>query len=313
MLAFAGNSILCRMALGEDNIDAVSFTVIRLLSGVCAFIVILPIYHRYQLGKSAQVEAVIKIKSLNNIEPSTGRKGHSKGSWLAGSMLYVYAIMFSFSYISLDTGIGALILFGSVQMTLILSNLLLGKNIRKVEWLGILLAISGFVYLVFPELTKPAFGGFIMMAIAGVAWGVYTLKGQGSTSPIEDTAYNFIRTLPFVALTGIVMMVYAYFISASHPYLVLKVNQLGVIYAVLSGIFASAIGYFIWYQALAGLTTIQASTVQLIVPILAALGGLLLLDELFTLRLTIASAMVLGGIFVVTLFRAKKLEDENTG
>lgn len=266
MIAFAANSVLCRLALGDKTIDASSFTVIRLLSGAIVLLVLI---------------------KLNNKINSTA----TKGSWFASSMLFLYAITFSFAYITLDTGTGALILFGAVQLTMILLSLISGTRLHITEWTGIIIAFMGFVYLILPGVTTPSFLGFILMTVAGIAWGIYTLIGRGSKSPLTDTAYNFLRTVPLVILLAIIA------ISQAHY------SYEGILLAVLSGGIASGIGYSIWYSALGGLSATQAAVLQLLVPVIAALGGVIFVSEAITLRLVIAATMILGGILSVVLGR----------
>lgn len=266
MIAFAANSVLCRMALGNNSIDASSFTVIRLLSGALVLLVIIS----------------LKVKD---------QKTQSKGSWFASSMLFLYAITFSFAYITLDTGTGALILFGTVQILMIVVSMIRGNRLHISEWLGVSIAFAGFVYLVLPGVTSPSAMGFILMTAAGIGWGAYTLKGRASRAPLMDTAYNFIRTTPFVIiLAGIT------FKSTSY-------STEGVLLAVLSGGLASGVGYTIWYSALGGLSAVQAAVVQLTVPVIAAFGGVIFMSETITLRLTLSSLMILGGILLVVLGR----------
>ena len=179
LIAFAANSVLCRLALGRETIDASSFTIIRLLSGAVVLLAIINISGR-KTGSSA------------------------KGSWPASLMLFLYAITFSFAYITLDTGTGALILFGSVQITMILLSVISGNRLHITEWVGITIAFTGFVYLILPGVTTPSAIGFLLMTTAGIAWGIYTLKGRDSKSPLMDTAYNFLRTVPFVIILVIV-------------------------------------------------------------------------------------------------------------
>ncbi|PCJ16778.1 MAG: EamA family transporter [Gammaproteobacteria bacterium] len=266
LCAFAGNSILCRLALGGDTIDAASFTAIRLLSGIIVLLLLVAL---------------------------TRRDGAllSYGSWRASAMLFFYALAFSWAYTSLDTGIGALVLFGAVQITMIVASLIAGNKLLLSEWAGVVIAFSGFVVLVLPDLTTPSLLGFILMTLAGIAWGIYTLLGRGATQPLNDTAANFIRTLPFV---GVLIAV-----SFQHAH----VSQDGVLLAVLSGGLASGLGYAIWYIALGGISITQAAVVQLIVPVIAALGGVLFAGELITMRLVLSSAMILGGIMVVVMGR----------
>lgn len=264
LMAFAGNSVLCRLALGENTIDAASFTTIRLLSGIITLAVIL--------------------KMTNN-----NGKPVSKGSWSAAFMLFLYAVTFSFAYISLDTGTGALILFGSVQITMIFISLFSGNRLHYFEWIGVLIAFLGFGYLVKPSLTTPSLTGFFLMTVSGIAWGIYTLIGRTSKNPISDTAYNFLRTLPFVIILLVVALPYA------------NLSQEGILLAVLSGAIASGIGYAAWYIALGGLPVSKAAVVQLLVPVIAAIGGVLFASEIISLRLMLSSVIVLGGILTVML------------
>ncbi len=268
LLAFAGNSILCRLALGEQSIDAGSFTLIRLLSGIVMLFSIV------QLSAPAS-------------------HSQSKGSWQAAAMLFLYAISFSYAYLSLDTGTGALILFGAVQITMILASLFMGYRLHYAEWVGMGLAFSGFVYLVLPNVTTPSFLGFVLMALAGVAWGFYTLKGRGSRSPLHDTAYNFLRTLPFLLPLLIWVVGWQAHLSTQ-----------GVLLAITSGAVTSGVGYAIWYAALGGLTATQAAVLQLLVPVISAVGGVIFSGEAISQRLVIASVLVLGGILTVILGRA---------
>jgi drug/metabolite transporter (DMT)-like permease len=206
-------------------------------------------------------------------------------------MLFLYAITFSFAYISLDTGTGALILFGSVQITMILLSLVSGNRLHITEWAGVTIAFMGFVYLFLPALTTPSAIGFLLMTAAGIAWGVYTLKGRDSRNPLMDTAYNFLRTIPLVIILAIVTMKKGQYSSE------------GILLAVLSGGITSGIGYTIWYIALGELSATQAAVVQLLVPVIAALGGVLFVSEAITLRLTVSAIMILGGILMVALGR----------
>lgn len=270
LIAFATNSVLCRLALDENAIDAASFTTIRLFSGIIILFGVLQL-----TSKTYKVEF----------------SGKSKGSWLAAVMLFIYAIAFSFGYVSLDTGTGALILFGAVQITMIIANVIQGNKLHLSEWLGLTIAFSGFVYLVMPNLTTPSFMGFILMSISGMAWALYTLLGRASKNPLSDTAYNFLRTSPFI----LVLMILG--LEQTH------ITSTGVVFAVLSGAIASGIGYFVWYIALGGLSVTQAAVVQLFVPVIATVGGVIFTGELITLRLIESSGLVLGGILMVILGR----------
>ena len=192
---------------------------------------------------------------------------------------------------TLETATGALILFGSVQITMILLTIFSGNRLHISEWVGMAIAFAGFVYLVLPGVTTPSVIGFFLMTVSGIAWGVYTLKGRGSKSPIMDTAYNFLRTLPFVIILAIITMKYAHY-SAE-----------GILLAALSGGIASGIGYMIWYIALSGLSVTQAAVLQLLVPVIAAFGGIIFVSESISLRLAVSSTMILGGILMVVLGR----------
>jgi len=264
LIAFAANSVLCRLALGNEAIDASSFTVIRLLSGTIVLFLIISITGN-----------------------TTGT--FTKGSWTASFMLFLYAVTFSYAYISLDTGTGALILFGSVQITMILLSLISGTRLHITEWAGVVIAFIGFIYLILPGITAPSVIGFLLMTIAGIAWGFYTLKGRGSKSPLMDTAYNFLRTTPLVVLLAI---------STINN---INYSSEGIVLALLSGGVTSGIGYTIWYIALGGLSSTQAAVLQLSVPVIAALGGVIFVSEAITFRFIISAAMVLGGILMVVL------------
>jgi drug/metabolite transporter (DMT)-like permease len=264
LVAFAANSVLCRLALGEETIDASSFTVIRLLSGAIVLLVILQFN-----GKK--------------------NKSTTKGSWLASIMLFLYAAPFSFAYITLDTGTGALILFGAVQITMILLSLMAGERLHVAEWMGVTIAFIGFVYLVLPGVSTPSVVGFSLMSIAGVAWGIYTIKGQGSVNPLSDTAYNFARSVPLVLILAVI------------AYQTAHISSKGVLLAIISGGIASGIGYTVWYIALGGLSVTQAAVVQLSVPVIAALGGMIFVFEKISLRLTVSALLILGGILMVIM------------
>jgi len=254
------------MALGKSTIDPSSFTVVRLLSGMVMLLVLLKLF---------------------TDKDSTA----TQGSWVSALMLFLYAITFSFAYISLDTGTGALVLFGAVQMTMIFLNVLAGNRLHISEWVGVLLAFIGFVYLVQPSVTTPSFGGFVLMAAAGIAWGIYTLRGRSSTYPLRDTACNFARTFPLVLVLVLIAL----------P--TIRLSYEGIMLAIMSGAVASGIGYMVWYLALGGLSVTEAAVVQLAVPVIAAIGGIILLSESLTVRLALAAAMILGGILTVVLGR----------
>ena len=264
LLGFAGNSVLCRLALGDQAIDPSSFTSIRLLSGIVTLLVILTIKCR-------------QFPSLNN----------AGGSWVSAALLFGYAVTFSYAYVSLDTGTGALVLFGAVQITMILVSYFTGSKLLPVEWVGLFLAFSGFLYLVLPTLSTPSFTGFFLMSISGVAWGFYTLRGRRSVNPLLDTSYNFLRTLPLVLVLLMVTM---------SP---VALSEKGVWLAIISGALASGVAYSIWYKVLVDLTALQAGVLQLLVPVIAAGGGVIFAAELPSLRLVVAAILVLGGVLLV--------------
>lgn len=263
LIAFASNSILCRLALAGGHIDPATFTEIRLTSGIVTLLLVV---------------------SWRRLGTRAGPKAWSAGSWLSAAALFFYAITFSYAYVSLDAGTGALILFGTVQVTMIGTALFAGERPRAMEWLGLGAAFLGLVYLVSPGVSAPSPVGSALMAASGIAWGVYSLRGRGGDRPLVDTAGNFLRTLPVIAVLALL------------SYRDLAVSPEGIGLAVLSGAVASGLGYVIWYVALKGLTSTQAATVQLAVPVIAGLGGVALLNEVLTLRLALSAVMILGGI-----------------
>ena len=264
LIAFAGNSILCKLALGQNRLDAASFTIIRLLSGIIVLLLISQVFGR-------------KSNSIN------------KRNWISSAALFLYAVTFSYAYISLDTGTGALILFGAVQITMILASLIFGNRLHFWEWIGIISACSGFIYLIQPSITTPSLAGFILMTIAGIAWGIYTLRGKGSKQAIQDSASNFFYTLPFVVTLLII------------EFNNINLSRSGIILAILSGAVASGMGYTVWYMTVKRLSTLQASVVQLLVPVIAAVGGVIFAQESISMRLVLSSIAILGGILFVLL------------
>jgi len=216
------------------------------------------------------------------------------GSWISAALLFLYAITFSFAYLSLSTGTGALILFGSVQVTMIIVALRSGERPHVLEWIGLFLALGGLVYLVFPGLLAPSPLGSILMTVAGIAWGFYTIRGRGSQNPLADTAGNFLYAVPMIFVIRVVSL------GNIH------ISGNGILLATLSGALASGVGYVIWYAALRGLTTTRAATVQLSVPVLAAWSGVVLLSEHVSTRLVIAGIFILGGIALALSSRGRK-------
>lgn len=264
MLAFAGNSLLCRLALQTTGIDAVSFTSIRLLSGALV---------------------------LGAIGWLRGGSLGKTGSWPAALALFVYAASFSVAYVSLPAAVGALLLFGAVQITMISYGLWAGERLQPLQMGGLCLALAGVVGLLLPGLaapmTAPSLLASMLMLGAGVAWGIYSLLGRGAGDPTAVTGGNFLRAVPFAVGLSLVSL----------PAMAL--DSAGIWYAVGSGALASGIGYAIWYAALPGLTATQAATIQLIVPVIAAIGAIILLHEPLTLGLGLAAMAVLGGIALV--------------
>lgn len=269
MIAFASNSLLNRLALGQNTIDATSYTTIRLVSGAVMLFIL----------------ASLQRKDNSRI---------LRGSWTSAAFLFLYAITFSFAYLSLSTGTGALILFGSVQITMIIVALRSGERPSPLEWAGLFLALGGLVYLVFPGLTAPSPLGSALMTIAGIAWGFYTLRGRGSQNPLGDTAGNFVYSVPMI----LVILLF----SIKN----ISITPNGILYASLSGALASGVGYAIWYAALRGLTTTRAATVQLSVPVIAAWSGVVFLGENVSIRLFVAGILILGGIALALSSRVKK-------
>jgi drug/metabolite transporter (DMT)-like permease len=268
LVAFALNSILCRLALGGETIDAVGFTAIRLISGAITLIAISVAFNQKQ----------------SNLK---------RGNWLSAFFLFAYAICFSLAYLKLTTATGALILFGSVQFTMIFASLFQGERPQFVEWISLILAFSGLVYLILPGLSAPPIGYSILMISAGIAWGFYTLRGKVSENPLVDTTGNFVRAVPMVLLIAI-----PFFQS-------IQISTKGAILAIVSGSVASGIGYSIWYSVLKHHTATRTATLQLSVPAIAAFGGVIFLDEDISLRLVLASSLILGGIGLAVLSRRK--------
>ncbi|MFN2369538.1 MAG: DMT family transporter, partial [Candidatus Krumholzibacteriia bacterium] len=261
MVAFAANSLLCRLALGPGTIDAATFTAVRLVSGAAVLLV---------------------------VSRATGRvRRRGAGSWRSGALLFVYAFCFSLAYLELTVATGALILFGSVQLTMLLVAVARGERPRPRQWLGLGAALGGFVYLVSPGLAAPPLLGSGLMTASGAAWGVYTLRGRGGADPVAATSGNFVRSLPFVLVAAVVMA------GSAHA------AARGLVLAVLSGALTSGLGYVIWYQALRGLTATRAAGVQLTVPLIAAAAGVTFMSEAVSLRLAVATVAILGGVALV--------------
>ncbi|MDQ8195545.1 DMT family transporter [Coraliomargarita sp. SDUM461004] len=260
LIAFAGNSVLCRLALEGAAIDPYSFTSLRLLGAVMV-LVPLSIW----------------------IIPGAGT-GWAQGSWRSGFALYAYAAAFSMAYRSLSSGTGALILFGAVQITMLLAAHRQGERMHRSQWTAFAVAIAGIVYLVSPGVSAPDPLGALLMLISGIAWGAYSIAGRGRSSPILTTSGNFLRAAPFALASSVC--------AFAHTQLIPQ----GIALALLSGGLTSGLGYVLWYTALPKLTTTQAAIAQLLVPLLATLGGIVYIDEQFTLRLAIASTLMISGV-----------------
>jgi drug/metabolite transporter (DMT)-like permease len=260
MVAFAANSLLCRLALRAAKIDAASFTSIRMVSGALALLLI------------------VWLRS---------KQFRSAGNWPSAVALFVYAAAFSFAYVSLPAGTGALLLFAAVQTTMIGYGIYIGERFAARQWLGFACALSGLVGLLLPGLSAPPPGGAALMLVAGIAWGIYSLRGRGARNPTLETAGNFARAVPFAAALSAA--------TGMHPTL----DYHGFVYAAVSGVVTSGIGYVLWYAALPELKAANAATVQLSVPVIASIGGIAFLGESLTLRSALASVAILGGIAMV--------------
>ncbi len=258
MLAFAGNSLLCRLALQHSGIDPASFTTVRLTSGAVV------------------LWALVRWRGQ-----------HPAGDWGSAAALFVYAAAFSFAYLSLSAGTGALLLFGAVQATMLGWGLWRGQRLGWGQTAGLMLALGGLVALLLPGVTAPPAVGALLMLAAGVAWGVYSLRGRGAGDPTAVTAGNFVRASALAVPLALAALPWA------------RVDVAGLLWALCSGAVTSGLGYAVWYTALKGLQPTSSASVQLSVPVLTALGGVALLSEPLTLRLALCSAAILGGIACV--------------
>lgn len=267
MLAFAANSLFCRLALQQGSIDPASFANIRLISGALALVVIVQLRTDHSLF------------------------GHA--DWISAVMLFAYVAFFSFAYLTLSAGTGALILFGCVQLTMLGAGLRSGEMFDSIAWFGLALAFAGLVYLVLPGIEAPPLFGAALMATAGVAWGVYSLRGRKVSDPLAATAGNFARAALFAMALNLA------FVSQAH------LSKGGFILAVASGAITSGAGYVVWYAALRNLSAMRAATVQLSVPLIAAIGGVVFLSEAVTPRLAGATIAILGGIALVLTRKAR--------
>ena len=272
MIAFASNSLLCRAALRDTGIDAATFTFIRVLSGAIA------------------LWLIVTARSYFS-SPVTRHSSLAGGDWPSALALFAYAAAFSFAYNTLSAGTGALLLFGAVQATMILWGFHKGERLDAIQIAGLVVAIGGLIVLVFPGISAPPLLGSVLMLSAGLAWGIYSIRGKGANDAIAATTGNFLRAVPFAALVSVLA------IRQMH------LDSTGVFYAVISGAITSGLGYVIWYTVLPQIKATSAAVVQLSAPVLVATGGILLLSEPISLRYVIASVATLGGIFLVIIER----------
>ena len=269
LLAFAANSLLCRLALAGKHADPASFNVVRLVSGALV------------LG------AIVMLRN----DKSAGR-----GNWLSALALFVYAAGFSFAYVGLTASTGALLLFGAVQVTMIGVGLHRGERLRVVQTLGFFSAIAGLLLLLLPDLAAPPLSSSLLMLTAGVAWGIYSLRAKGAGDPTHVTAGNFLRAAP-------IAIVVTFLMGVSNP-IAAQVDRTGLLCAIASGALASGLGYAVWYAALRHLTATLAAALQLSVPVIASIGGIIFLSEQLSETLLIASVLTLGGMGIVIFCRA---------
>ncbi|ERL54563.1 DMT family transporter [Psychrobacter aquaticus] len=289
LVAFAANSLFCRMALAEGYIDAWSFTIIRLLSAAACLGIIMTIHTYHLRRQAAELGSIISTEAILN----------DKGSWLSSSSLVVYALCFSIAYVALDTGTGALILFSAVQLTMIGWGIYKKEQLSALQWMAFIVAVIGFIYLMLPSAAVPSLMAATLMAMSGVAWGVYSIRGKSCVSPLRATGFNFIRSLtaiPILAFVGIYLGD-----VAINNFSLDHITTKGIVLASVSGAIASGMGYSIWYTAMPLLKTTQAAVVQLCVPVLAATLGVVFLSEPLTMRFVVASAVILGAVLVFIL------------
>ena len=288
LCAFAGNSLLCRLALretgdGANGIDPATFTALRLASGALVLWLLAGLASRMRLHAGAKADGARTAAAAS--APT------ARGDWAAACALFVYAAAFSYAYTQLSAASGALLLFGAVQATMLGWGLLRGERLQALQWLGLMLALGGLTWLLLPGATAPAPSAALLMLGAGVAWGVYSLRGRGARDALAQTSGNFLRSLPLAALLGVGAAVAG----------CLRIDATGALLAVISGAVTSGLGYALWYTALPGLRASSAATLQLAVPALTAFAAVLWLDETLGLRLLLASAAILGGI-ALTVF-----------
>lgn len=272
MIFFAANSLLARLALRGGEIDGGSYTAVRIIGGAAA------------------------LAALIALRKGGVRTIATNGSLRAALALFAYAIAFSMAYLSLDAGTGALILFAAVQITMLGAGIARGERPRVWEWIGLAVAFSGLVYLVLPGLSAPSPVGVVLMAVSGISWGLYSLEARSFRSPIDATAGNFVRASPLALIAFITVW------AVGRPH----ASRTGIALATVSGAITSGLGYVIWYTALKGLRTSRAAIVQLTVPVLAGIGGVLFLGERLTVKLVLSASIILGGVALALAGKTKR-------
>ncbi|MEL0607127.1 DMT family transporter [Vibrio echinoideorum] len=290
LVAFAANSVLCRWALMDQTIDPLSFSIVRILSGAGTLLILLTLSFQSKSRPKPDFDASAKVTS-------TYTKLQSQFQLTSILSLLVYMFGFSFAYLELGAGLGALVLFVAVQFTMIAAHLFSGNKMSSLEWCGCLLSVAGLVYLLMPtESTRsPDLVSIILMSLAGVGWGVYTLAGKKSSNALQSTTANF----GFSSLVILVGLSFLVVIPNAMPQV--SISEQGLIYAVISGSVASGVGYSLWYYVVKKLNTVVASIAQLSVPVIATLGGVLLLSEPVTIQFVISSTVILLGISLVLI------------
>jgi drug/metabolite transporter (DMT)-like permease len=273
LIAFASNSIFCRTALLIHNLGALTFTIVRLGSGT---IMLLPILLWPEGNRQESVFL------------SGRRFVFSRSAIGMAASLFFYALFFSLAYVELQAATGAIILFPTVQITMLGLSLALGNRLNRFEWVGFALALGGLVYLLLPGIAAPPMGGAVMMILSGISWGIYSILGQFEPYPVIATARNFLYSVPpCLILVGILLIGWRSEGSVSLD---------GLILAVVSGAFASGLGYVLWYLTLRRISTTMAFLCQLAVPIIAGFGGVIFLNEHVSFRLIVASFIILSGL-----------------
>lgn len=302
MFAFAGNSVLCRLALEQAAIDPASFTSVRLISGAI-MLIILMLVKPFQ--KSALTTQHAFIKNSNSVDDlkispaaSLGQKlrwfiGFNNSSWFGGIFLFAYAAGFSFAYISLPTGTGALILFAAVQITMLSYAIFNAVRLSSMQCFGLFIALLGLIYLLLPGISSPPIFGSLLMVIAGISWGAYSILGKTAINATQSSVENFTRAIVPALLLSLIF------------YSELSITSNGILLAIASGAITSGLGYAVWYAVLPQLKSASAASLQLTVPVIATLGGVIFLNEALSVRLTIASIAILGGVALVVLMPTK--------